>query len=274
MANKYGDGPYGEGDYGTTDTTTDDDGGEDGYDTLGFGSGPFGGGTLAADDALTSGDVLPETPYFGGGRFGQGLYAYHTEQMIAIRDAWDSGGLSLHPDSNIYTFLEALAMPLGLLSDDLVEIHDAQHIDTARDGEIDLLGDLADVNRERNEPDARLKKRIIASLVAGTTGTTHSDVLQFLESILETSGGNIRIDRAPNRPGVAIVEVPRSALQMATLTADDISELATTVVPAGHRIEVIVSGTFEVESDDYDVPPERSLSSDDFQGGTLAGDIT
>lgn len=275
MAQNYGEGPYGEGGYGTDSTTgTDDEDATQGYDTLGFGSGPFGGGTLDDDAAITQIDTLSETPYFGGGRFGQGLYAYHTEQMIAIRDAWDSGGLSLHPDNEIYTFLQSLAMPLGLLSDDLVEIHDAQHIGTARGREIGLIGDLADVNRQSGETDARLRSRIIAALRAGVTGTTHSDVLQFLSTLLEVDSSRIDMDRAPERPGVAIARINATDLQNATLTKEDVANFGTKVVPAGHRLEIELQGTFLVESDSMDISPERSISSDSFEGGTLAGDIT
>lgn len=275
MGENYGDGAYGDGAYGPETTSTDTEDEEFGYDTLGFGSGPFGGGSiLDDDDPVTQIDPLPETPYFGGGQFGQGLYAYHTEQMVSIRNAWDSGGLSLHPESSIYALLSALAMPLGILSDDLVEIHDAQHINTARNGELGLIGDLADIERQTNETDTRLRARIIAAIRAGVTGTTHEDVLQFLASLLEVDSSRIDMDRTPEQPGVATARINATDLQQATLTQEDVSRLGTKVVPAGHRLEITLQGTFEVESDDYDVPPERSISSDSFEGGTLAGDIT
>lgn len=269
----FGVGAFGSGGFGEPlpsdgDLVDDSDDDSIGYDEAPFGSGPFGGSydtrTMSTDE------TLPETIYFGGGRHGQGLYEFSNEQLDDIRDAWDSGGIEFHPENNVWNLETAISTPQALISDDLVEINAAHHIDTAVDGELDKIGALVDVYRKSGESDARLRARIKASFRAAITGTTHEDVLEFITSLLETDSERIDINWLTNVPGTAFVNVFEEDINNASITTGDLEEFLTQIVPAGHRIIVELRGTFRFDGQNVDIPPEHGFSDDEFEGGTLS----
>lgn len=219
-------------------------------------------------------DRLPETGYFGGGRFGQGLFGFENEQMTAIREAWDSGGIEFHPSSNAYGLESALSTPLAFISDDLVEINKAHHIDTAVDGELDKIGALVAVHRRDGETDPEYRKRIKVAFQTAIADTTHEAVLSFIANLIQTDVTRIDIDWLPSVGGTAKVSVYQEDIDAALLSADDLADFATQVVPAGHRIIVTVRGTFRFSSESVSVPPEDGFSDDEFEGGTLSESIT
>lgn len=271
----YGIGGFGDGGFGKPDSSGgfigDDDEDLSGYDTEGFGEGPFGGVSITESKAQSY--TLPETAYFGGGQFGEGLYAFENEQMRAIRDAWDSGGIKLHTEANAYHLERAIATPLAFVTDDIAEIDLAHHIHTAIDEELDKIGSLAGVTRQTNEKDPRFRARIMAAFRAAVTGTTHEDVLEFVSTLLETPGSRVDIDWLDSVPGVARISVFEEDLNTASITQEDLAEFATQIVPAGHRIIVELKGTFTFSSTNVDVPPEKGFTDEDFVGGTFSESI-
>lgn len=268
----FGDDDFGVGGFGSVESTSPFFGGENGsfeqhvagYDELPFGDGPFGGVEVQTED------VLPETAYFGGGRYGAGLYAFSNEQFVTVRNAWDSGGISLHDDSNAEKLITPLTTPLAFVSDDIQEINAAHHIHTAVGKELDHMAALVDIDRQSGESDDRFRMRIIAAFAAGITGTTHEDVLEFITTILQTSSERVNIDWLPSVPGTANVSVFEDDIQNAAITVDDLEQFATDAVPAGHKIIVELRGSFIFDGTDTDVPPERGLSGDGVEGGTLS----
>lgn len=279
----YGVGPYGGGPYGGEESPSGGAGGS------GFGDGPFGGGPFGDHGTGTGGEDeedhggreedtegpwLPETGYFGGGKFGQGLFGWENDQMSAVREAWDSGGIELHPSSNVWSVEHAITAPLAFISDDLVEINKAHHIDTAVDGSLDRMGVLLAVYRHTGESDARYRLRIKSAFQAAIADTTHEAVLAFIANLLSVETERIDIDRLPNVGGTAKVSVYQADLDAALITIEDLAFFATQVVPAGHRIIVELKGTFQFDDGDIEIPPSHGFSDADFEGGTFSESIS
>jgi hypothetical protein len=285
MPRGYGEGGYGVGSYGYGDL---DGGGEDGEDeadtSIGFGEAPFGtkpfGGTTIDDGGGEEDgegdeeDLLPETAYFGGGKWGQGLWDFSNEQMDAVRTAWDSGGIYMHPESNVWGLERSITQPLAFISDDCVEITKAHHIDEAVDGELDNMGALQAVHRHTGEEDPAYRLRIKAAFRASISTTTHEDVLEFITTVLQVPGERIGIDWLPSVPGTAQVSVYETDLENALISAEQLATYATQVVPAGHKIIIQIRGTFRFSGPNYDAQPDEGFSDADFEGGTFSQAIT
>lgn len=268
--NEFGTGGFGE-PINESSLIDDDEDDTDatGYDETPFGDGPFGGSTSQISQQSAD-DTLSETAYFGGGNHGQGLYAFSNEQLDAIREGWNSGGIEFHPENDVWGLESAITTPVAFLSDDLVEINAAHHIDTAIDEELDKIGEIVDVQRETGETDPRYRARIKAAFRAAITGTTHEDVLEFVSTLLETPSERVNINWLPSVPGTALVSVFEADIMNASITVDDLEEFATQIVPAGHKIVVELRGTFRFDGDDVDISAEHGFSSDEFEGGTLS----
>lgn len=266
----FGTGGFGSGNFGTGSGSDGFENGDDGtgYNTQPFGNGPFGGSdvTMSTFDSGT----LPETAYFGGGQYGQGLYAFSNDQIDTIRDAWDSGGIAFHSESNTHNLEKAISTPLAFVSDDIEEINAAHHIQTAIDEELDKIGVLAGITRNTGESDPRFRVRIMAAFRAAITDTTHEDVLEFITTILETSSSRINIDWLPDVPGTAMVSVYEEDINNAAITASDLEMFSTQIVPAGHRIIVQLRGTFTFDGPTVEIEDEKGFSDESFTGGTFS----
>jgi len=98
---------------------------------------------------------------------------------------------------------------------------------------------------------------------------------QFCASVLDTGIDNLTFEtRYPITPATVIVRGQRSLYQDSDLTANELIDILGSGVPAGHAVEVIEEGSFEVKFDGESDDVDEGLTSDSIQtGGTLAGDL-
>lgn len=195
--------------------------------------------------------------------------ADNTDELIS---EWDLTVVYPFEDTNLYGLLSGLAAAYDDIDDAVQDLLEQRHVETATGRSLELLGDLADVSRQSGESDDKYRKRIIASFRAGLSGTTFEDLLSFLEFILEIDDETIEISQ--DTGARVSVNLPSNAVTQSPLTSSEITQLSEDVVPAGHTISLVQSGTFEVKADGTTDDPDKGLTSDSIStGGTLSEDI-
>jgi hypothetical protein len=195
--------------------------------------------------------------------------ADNTEDLIS---EWDLTVIYPFEDTNLYGLLSGLAAAYDDIDEAVQDLLEQRHVETATGRSLELLGDLADVSRQSGESDDKYRKRIVASFRAGLSGATFEDLLSFLEFILEIDGETIEISQ--DTGARASVNLPSNAVTQSPLTSSEITQLSEDVVPAGHTISLVQSGTFEVKADGTANDPDKGLTSDSIStGGTLSQDI-
>jgi len=187
---------------------------------------------------------------------------------------WDSP-IDFAPQSNMYSLVSALLTEADRVDADIERIYEQQHINSASGEALDQFGELADVERKTDESDEKYRARVKAAIQASITGTTFDEFTQFCASILDTNVDNLSFEtRYPITPATVIVRGQRSLYQQSDLTAEELIDILGSGVPAGHAVEVIEEGSFEVRVDGETDDPDKGLTSDTIEtGGTLASDL-
>jgi hypothetical protein len=200
----------------------------------------------------------------------------HIEDNRNIRTAskkWNSG-ITFSKNSNTYKLIKSLLTQADRIDNDVEDIRDSYHIDTATGKSLEKLGNLADVSRKENESDETYRARIKATFRAATTSTTFDEFVQFSSSVLSTNVNNLTF--RTNVPESATVRVGADGdvYDNADLTNQQIVDLLGRGVPAGHEVNIIERGTFLLKYDGEADTAENGLTSDSTDtGGTLAADI-
>lgn len=199
----------------------------------------------------------------------------HLDTINFIEDKWNNAGITIHPSSNTYSLMLALSSQYDRTLDEVEDIRDSHHVSTATGRDLEKIGKLAEVERQTGESDDKYRLRIIGNVVSAFTGTTFSDVIQFISLILETDMTNIRLfDNLSIDPATLVINADASIYSNSPLTNSDIISLAEDSVPAGHEVILEERGTFEIKSDGAADDPAKGLTSDSIStGGTLAADI-
>lgn len=121
----------------------------------------------------------------------------------------------------------------------------------------------------------KFRARIKATFRASTMGTTFDQFVEFTTSVLSTDFDNIDfITQYDSKPASVTVRANEFVFNSVGFSSEDIDTLLNKGVPAGHAVNVKLSGTFEVKADGTTDDPDKALTSDSIQtGGTLAADI-
>lgn len=187
---------------------------------------------------------------------------------------WDSP-VEFNPNSNTYKLVRALLSINDRVDEDLEDIYEEQHIDSADGRDLDTLGALVSVDRNTNEGDDTYRARIKAVFRASTMGTTYDQFAEFCASVLSTDVDNLNF-RTPYgaEPATVNVGADPSIYDALNLSTSDIRDLLGSGVPAGHEVNVLEGGTFRLKQDGQVDDPEKGLTSDGIStGGTLAADL-
>ena len=133
-----------------------------------------------------------------------------------------------------------------------------------------VVGD-ADVFSEN-----KFRARIKATFRASTIGTTFDQFVEFTSSVLTTDFANIDfLTSYDASPATVTVRANEAVFNSVGFSASDVDNLLNEGVPAGHSVNVEVSGTFELKSDGDTDDPDKGLTSDSIEtGGTLTEDLT
>jgi hypothetical protein len=194
-----------------------------------------------------------------------------------IRDAeqaWDSA-INFGESANTYHLVKALLSEADRLDDELGQVYDAHHINTATGKELEQYGKLVNTPRESGEPDNKHRARIKAEFAQSQTDTDFDSFVQFCSSVLNTSEDNIEfITNYDGSPATVTVAANGQLYENVALTPSEIADLFGGGVPAGHAVQTLERGTFRLKTDSGIDEADKGLTSDSIEtGGTLAADL-
>jgi len=187
---------------------------------------------------------------------------------------WDSP-LTIAPGSNMRSLIRALLSESDRVDEDLEDIYDAQHIDSATGEELNTWGRLVDANRKTGEGDDKYRARIKAEFRQSTIEPTFDQFAEFCASVLNTDIENLEfLLNLSGDPATVDIGINTEVIEDSALTAEEIQELYGGGVPAGHEVQIFAGGTFRLKSDGELNTAENGLTSDSIDtGGTLAEDV-
>jgi hypothetical protein len=187
---------------------------------------------------------------------------------------WESA-IDFSPRSNTYKLFRALLSVSERIDNDLEEIYEQTHINSATGSELDQFGELVDVDRETGEGDDRYRARIKAAFRASTIGTTFDQFTEFAATVLNTNLSNLNFaTQYKADPGTVRVGASPEVYDQLNITEQDAKELLGRGVPAGHEVIILEGGTFRLKADGDTDDPSKGLTADDItSGGTLAEDL-
>lgn len=189
-------------------------------------------------------------------------------------NAWESG-IAFGPGTNTYRLMRALLSEADRIDNDLEDIYEQHHINSATGRDLGKIGDLVNVPRQTGESDARYRARIKARFRASTIGTNYDEFTEFVAAVLNTDIDNISfLTSYGANPAAISVAANSSVYDSVSLTPEDLQTLLGAGVPAGHEVEILEGGTFRLKADGDTDQPEQGLTSDSISsGGTLAADL-
>jgi uncharacterized protein YciU (UPF0263 family) len=187
---------------------------------------------------------------------------------------WESS-IDFSKNSNTYGLVRALLAETERIDDDIEDIYEQQHINSATGEELEQFGALVNVDRQTGESDDRYRARIKASFRASTMGTTYDQFAEFCSTVLNTDIQNINFrTNYEARPGIINVGTAPSVYDDLDLTNEEVRDVLGSGVPAGHEVRVLEGGTFRLKEDGQVDDPDKGLTSDAIEsGGTLAADL-
>lgn len=187
---------------------------------------------------------------------------------------WDSP-ITIAPGSNMRSLIRALLSEADRVDEDLEEIYEAQHIDSATGEELNTWGRLVDVTRKTGEGDDKYRTRIKAEFRQSTIEPTFDQFSEFCASVLNTDIENLEfILNLSGDPATVDIGINAQVVEDSALTAKEIEDLFGGGVPAGHEVQTFAGGTFRLKSDGQTDDADLGLTSDSIStGGTLAEDL-
>lgn len=187
---------------------------------------------------------------------------------------WESG-IEFGPNSNTYRLMRVLLTEADRIDEDLEEIYNNHHVNTATGDDLDKIGDLVNIDRNTGESDSRYRARIKGKFRAATIDTTFDQFAEFTASVLNTDIDNIDyLTSYSARPAVVSVATQGSVYDALNLTPEEIKDILDDGVPAGHEVRVLEGGTFRLKADGDTDDTDKGLTSDGVtSGGTLAADL-
>lgn len=225
---------------------------------IGYGSGGYGSGA------------------YGGGR----ITGYRPDNLNNLLDAWDDIALPALPREDNWRFLRAVGAELECLDNEINNVDGTFHINDATGEQLELIADIANLNRQDGENDDELRARVKATVVAGLSDAVADYVIGFAGSLLEADPSNLRLQLDLNdQPKVVILRIPQTIFNDTTLTASQIQDLLNDALQAGARFELQTGGfpdeAFTLKGTGDVDDPDKALTGDNTSlGGKLIGDLT
>lgn len=194
--------------------------------------------------------------------------------IAEAENEWESG-ISFGPGTNTYRLMKSLLTEADRVDEELEDIYNQHHVNTATGDDLNKIGDLVNINRKTGESDSRYRARIKGKFRAATIGTSFDEFAEFTASVLNTNIDNIDfLTNYAARPAAVSVSAQASVYNAINLTPSEIKDVLDDGVPAGHEVRVLEGGTFRLKVDGYTDDPDKGLTSDSIStGGTLAADL-
>lgn len=194
--------------------------------------------------------------------------------IVKAEQEWDSS-IEFGDASNLHSLVEALLSAADNIDNELEQIYDAQHINTAGRKELEQYGKLINLPPKNEEDIEKYRARIKAKFAQSNTTTDFNSFVQFCSSILETEESNISfVTEYAGNPATVTVAADGKLYEEASLTPVEIADVFSGGVPAGHTVNVLENGTFRLKSDSAINDPDKGLTSDSINtGGTLSADL-
>jgi len=202
-------------------------------------------------------------------------YDITDNRNIAEAESEWGSGIAFGPGTNTYRLMKSLLTEADRVDEDLEDIYNQHHVNTATGDDLDKIGDLVNIDRNTGESDGRYRARIKGKFRAATIGTTFDEFAEFTASVLNTNIDNIDfLTSYAARPAVVSVSAQGSVYNSINLTPSEIKDVLDDGVPAGHEVRVLEGGTFRLKADGDTDDLDKGLTSDGIStGGTLAADL-
>ena len=176
--------------------------------------------------------------------------------------------------SNNRKLFEVFSKLFDEADQDIENIYNQQHINSATGNDLDKFGKLVNVERKSNENDDKYRAHIKATFRASTIGTTFDEFTEFCAEVLTTNIQNLDFNTPyVSEPATVVVGAEESIYADLGFTNSKITNLLQKCSPAGHKVDVVVGGTFQVKSDGQTDDATKGLTSDNIEtGGTVKSD--
>jgi hypothetical protein len=176
--------------------------------------------------------------------------------------------------SNNRKLFEVFSKLFDEADQDIENIYNQQHINSATGNDLDKFGKLVNVERKSNENDDKYRARIKGTFRASTIGTTFDEFTEFCAEVLTTNIQNLNFNTPyVSEPATVVVGAEESIYADLGFTNSEITNLLQKGSPAGHKVDVVVGGTFQVKSDGQTDDATKGLTSDNIEtGGTVKSD--
>ena len=265
----YGTGPYGTSPYGGGGTDSPDDGEEEPqgpppldnlksrgrFGSSGFGEAPFGGVSWWTHDLYQSVSA-PQEPQRAYDRMAKMLKPpfqdeEHWEQLLAL-----------------------FADPHDRLQFAAYRTLRSGFVETATGSRLDRIGEFAGVTRNRDEPDARYRVRIIVGMRRQITGATLPEVQEVTAMLMGVDIDRVGIENSDEEPARIDLSLSEDVLEDAPMSAGTLIRQLNELVAGGVRLTLEVPGLFEhrgedefeADPDDEELGPERGYNAGAYAG--------
>jgi hypothetical protein len=194
--------------------------------------------------------------------------------IVEAESEWESA-VAFSDGSNTYRLVRTLLTLYDSVDENIEDVYEQTHINSATGAELDQFGELVNVERKTNGSDNKYRARIKAFFRASTIGTTYNQFTEFVAETLNSDIQNFTFTTPhTNQPATVVVAAQGSVYQSVGFSNEEIVELLSKGVPAGHEVTVVEGGTFSLKSDGDGDDPDKGLTSDSIEtGGTVAGEI-
>jgi hypothetical protein len=168
---------------------------------------------------------------YGSGDYGTGL---PDETTLETAEGTFNHPLLRHVEgTTTHDLLAASVEALVAVDESLGAIADAQHLDTATDEHLDMIGELVGEPRQDGDDDPTYRQRIRAGGGLIYLRPTNVGCHQYVRNVLESE--SFSLSRTDG--GVMEISATSSTWDDATLTRSEIIGYVTEFLPEGHRAE-------------------------------------
>lgn len=195
--------------------------------------------------------------------------------ITAAGQNWDNDGIEYNQNTNTYKLVRALVSEYDRIDDEIVNIADSHHIDTATGEDLGKIAEPVGLERKDNESDDKFRARIKVQYRVGNIGATFDEFAEFAAVLLSTTIENVEYRlNLEGDPATARVAAETQVYDDVALTRNEVSKFLGRAVPAGHEVKALEKGSFRLKADGDTDDATKGLTSDSTSdGGTLAADI-
>lgn len=211
---------------------------------------------------------------YGEQTYGYGGYGGTLPYADAVVNNFEYGGVSVYTNDPTDYLMQIFAHELALLSDEIDLLYDERFIGSATGRQLDHLGRPVGVQRETDETDSRFRKRVKIGYAKASSDTSYETFGSLTLNVLDANPSDVSVEPPTDSGGDVTVRLGQQIIEDSKFTASEIGDMLSDAVAAGHRVDIVEEGTFELSSDTYTPPADTGLTDDaGTTGGTIEGDL-